>query len=65
MKMALKVKKEAPGPPKAEAKANWESGAESGAQSQEKDPHVTYIPKTQDLVSLKQPKYPRRHPQEK
>ena len=58
MKMALKVEKEAPAPPKAEAKANALEAKKAvlkGVHSHKKkeDPHVTYIPTTKDPASRK------------
>jgi len=54
--MAPKAKKEAPAPPKAEAKAKALKAKKAvlkGIHSHKKkeDPHVTYIPTTQDTAS--------------
>ena len=69
--MALKAKKEVPAPPKAEAKAKalkTKKVVLKGVHSHKKkeDPHVTYIPTTQDPASPKAAQIPSREcPQEK
>ncbi|KAM8949835.1 large ribosomal subunit protein uL23-like [Lycaon pictus] len=62
--MVPKTKKEAPTPPKAEAKAKALKARKvvlEGVHShtQKDDPYLTSIPMTQDSASLRQPKYPR------
>ena len=54
--MVPKAKKEAPDPPKAEAKAKTLKAKKvvlKGVHSHKEDPHITYRPTTQDTVSLK------------
>ena len=53
--MALKAKKEAPAPPKAEAKTNALKAKKAVLKDvnshKKKDPYITYIPTTQDPAS--------------
>ena len=64
--MALKEKKEAPAPPKAEAVEvkgfeGQGSSAERHPQPREKeDPPTTHLPEAQDTGLQRQPKYPRK-----
>uniref|UniRef100_A0A8I3NNK8 Large ribosomal subunit protein uL23 n=2 Tax=Canis lupus familiaris TaxID=9615 RepID=A0A8I3NNK8_CANLF len=56
--MAPKAKKETPAPPKAEAKAKALKAKKAvlkdvHSHKKKEDPHVTYIPMTQDPASLK------------
>ena len=54
--MVPKTKKEAPAPPKAEAKANALQGQEGSVErcpqpQKKQDPHVTHLPAAQDTVT--------------
>ncbi|KAK2085888.1 60S ribosomal protein L23A [Saguinus oedipus] len=56
--MAPKAKKEAPAPPKAEAKAKALKAKK--APQKKEDPHVTHLPRPKTLRLRRQPKYPRK-----